>query len=100
MNYSEIYFAIASISTIAVAGLLVWALMYVLIILHDIKKLSNLARKESEFIARSFAKGASILGNELSSEAAGFVRTLFTLLISQFVKPKSSRSKKSKASNS
>lgn len=100
MSYSEIYFAIASVSTIVVAGLLLLALMYVLAILRDIKKLSRLARKESEFIARSFAKGASILGSELSSEAAGFVRTLFTLLISQFVKPQSSRSKKSKVSDS
>ena len=100
MNYSEIYFAIASVSTIVVAGLLLLALIYVLAILRDIKKLSKLARKEAEFIARSFAKGASILGNELSSEAAGFVRTLFTLLISQFVKPQSPRSKKSKVSDS
>lgn len=100
MNYSEIYFAIASVSTIVVAGLLLLALIYVLAILRDIKKLSKLARKEAEFIARSFAKGTSILGNELSSEAAGFVRTLFTLLISQFVKPQNSRSKKSKVSDS
>ena len=99
MIYSEIYFAIASVSTIVVAGLLLLALMYVLAILRDIKKLSKLARKESEFIARSFAKGASILGNELSSEAAGFVRTLFTLLISQFVKPKNTRAKKEKIPN-
>lgn len=100
MSYSEIYFAVASVSTIAVAGLLLLALMYILGILRDVKKISKLARKESEFIARSFAKGASILGSELSSEAAGFVRTLFTLLISQFVKPQSSRSKKPKASSS
>ena len=100
MNYSEVYFAIASVSTIAVAGLLILALIYILAILRDVKKLSNLARKESEFIARSFAKGASILGSELSNEAAGFVRTLFTLLISQFVKPKSSRSRKNKPSDS
>jgi len=100
MSYSDIYFAIASVSTIAVAGLLVLALMYVLAILYDIKRLSKLARKEADFIAQSFAKGASILGSELSGEAAGFVRTLFTLLISQFAKPKSLRAKKVKNPNS
>jgi len=100
MSYSDVYFAIASVSTIAIAGLIVLLLMYVLAILYDIKKLSKLARKEAEFIARSFAKGASILGSELSTEAAGFVRTLFTLLIAQFVKPKRSRTKKEKVQDS
>ncbi|MCL5795178.1 MAG: hypothetical protein M1338_02375 [Patescibacteria group bacterium] len=99
MSYSEIYFAVASVSTIIVAGLLLLALIYILAILRDVKKLSKLAKKEAEFIANSFAKGASILGSELSGETAGFVRTLFTLLISQFVKPKNSRSKKQKALN-
>lgn len=96
MSYSEIYFAISSVSAIAIAGLLFLSLIYILAILRDVRKLSKLARKESEFIARNFAKGVSILGNELSGEAAGFVRTIFTLLISQFVKPKSLRSKKQK----
>ncbi|MEK7669475.1 MAG: hypothetical protein AAB350_02710 [Patescibacteria group bacterium] len=100
MSYSDIYLAVASVATITVAGLLILGLMYVLAILYDVKKLSKLARKEAEFIARSFAKGASILGSELSSEASGFVRTIFTLLISQFAKPKSFKSRKRKILNS
>jgi|GEM_PF-3026094 len=96
MSYSDIYFAIASVSTIAVAGLLLLALIYILGILYDIKRLSKIAKKEAEFIARSFGKGASMFGSELSSEAAGFVRTLFTLLISQFAKPKNSKTKKAR----
>ena len=89
INYSDIYFAILSVSTIAITGLLVLVFMYVISILIDIKRLSKLAKKEAEFIARSLEKGASILGTELSTEAAGFVRTVFTLLISQFAKTKS-----------
>lgn len=96
MNYYDIYFAITSVATIAVAGLLMIVLIRVISILYDIKRLSKLARKEAEFISKSFAKGASILGAELSSEAAGFVRTLFTLLISQFVKPKTSKTTRTK----
>jgi len=57
MSYSDIYFAVASVSTIAVAGLLLLALIYILGILHDIKRLSRIAKKEAEFIARSFKKG-------------------------------------------
>lgn len=84
MNYSEIYFAVTSVSTIALAGLLVLCLMYVLSILHDIKRLSKIAKKEAEIIAKGFEEGVSVFGSELSNEAAGFLRTVFTLLLSQF----------------
>lgn len=96
MNYSDIYFAVASISTIAVAGLLLLALIYVLSILHDVKRLSRIAKKESEIIARGIEKGASLLGNEISNEAAGFVKTVFALLLTHFAnktKPKTKREK-------
>lgn len=89
----EIYFAVASVATIAVFGLLLAILFYVIAILNDIKKLSGLARKEAEFIARSVAKGASILGAELSETTAGFVKTLFSLLISKVAKPKNRKKK-------
>ncbi len=97
MNYSDIYFSIASVATIAVAGVLLLALFYVLSILRDIKKLSKIARKEAEFIAKSFSKGVSFFGNELSSEASGFIKTLFTVLLSQFARPRPSRQRKNKA---
>jgi hypothetical protein len=58
--------------------------MYVLAILHDIKRVSKIAKKEAEMVARSFAKGASLFGTELSSEAAGFLKTIFALLLSHF----------------
>lgn len=97
MNYYDFYFAVASICTIAVAGLIMLSLMYILAILRDVKKISRIAKKEAEFIGRSISKGVGILGTELSSEAAGFLRTLFTLLISQFPgfsgKPKKSKIK-------
>lgn len=97
MSYSEIYLAIASVSTIAVAGLLILILMYVLSILHDVKRVSKIAKKEAEMIARGIAKGASILGSEISLQTAGFVRTIFAVLLSQFAdKPKTSRKKKVK----
>lgn len=95
MDYSDIYFAIASISTIAVAGLLVLALMYILSILYDIKKLSKIAKKEAEIIAKGFEKGASMFGSELSNEAASFVKMVFSLLLSQFSQ-KSNRVKNKK----
>ncbi len=98
MSYSEIYFAIASVATIAVGGLVILCFFYVLSILMDIKRLSALARREADFIARSIGKGVSIFGNELSAEAAGFVKTLFTLMISQFAgSGKGRTAKKSKA---
>lgn len=93
MSYSEIYFAVASVATIAVAGLLILLLLYLLSILSDVKRLSKIARRESETIARNFERGMNFLGSELSQEAAGFVRTIFTLLISYFGKP-TSRSRK------
>ncbi len=94
LSFMQIYFAVASIATIAVFGALLAVLFYFLAILRDVRKLSNIARKEAEFIARSFAKGASILGTELSSEAAGFVRTIFALLLSSIGKPKARKAKK------
>lgn len=93
LSYMQIYFAVASVATIAVFGLLLAVLFYVLSILRDVKKLSNIARREAEFIAKSFAKGASFLGSELSSEASSFVRTIFTLLLSSVVKPKTRKKK-------
>ncbi len=96
MNYSEVYFAVASVATIAVAGLVVLLLMYALSIVYDVKKLSKLARKEAELLARGLAKGASVLGSELSIEAQGFLRTLFTLLLSQFAVKKTRIAKKAK----
>ncbi len=93
-SWSEIYFAVASVATIAVGGLVVLCFVYVLSILMDIKRLSKLAKREVEFIARSVEKGASIFGNELGSEAAGFVKTLFALLLSQFGANKSRKTKK------
>lgn len=83
ISYMNTYFAIASIATIAVAGLLVMILFYIIAILRDIKKLSRIARKEAEMIARSVEKGAEIFGSELSSEAAGFLRAIFALFISK-----------------
>ena len=99
MTYSDIYFAVASISTIAVMGLFLLCLIYVLSILYDIKRLSKIARREAEFIARSFAKGASVLGNELSQEAAGFLKTLFSVLFAQFAQPKTKKVKREKISS-
>lgn len=93
MNYSDAYFAIASVSTIAVAGLLVLALFYVISILMDVKRLSKIAKKEAEMIARGIAKGASLFGTELSGEAAGFVRTVFALLLSHIAHKKSATRK-------
>ncbi len=93
ISYMEIYFAVASVATIAVFGLLLAILFYILGILRDIKKLSSIARKEAELIARSVAKGVSIFGSELSESAASFIKTLFSLLIAKAVKPKARRSK-------
>ncbi len=94
LSYMDIYFAVASVATIAVFGLLVMILFYVIGILRDVKKLSRLARKEAELIARSVAKGAGMLGTELSDSAASFLRTLFTLLISKAVPAKTRRVRK------
>ncbi len=88
MNYLEIYFVVVSISTIIVAVLLVVVLIYILAILYDIKKLSKIAKKESEIIAKGFEVGANILGSQFSNEAAGFVKTVFALLLSHFVTKK------------
>jgi len=90
----EVYFAVASVATIAVFGLILMALFYILGILRDVRKLSSLARKEAEFIARSVAKGASIFGAELSTGAANFIKTLFALLIARAEKPKAHRIRK------
>ena len=93
MNYSEIYLAVASVSTIAVAGLLVLALMYILAILHDIKRLSKIAKRETEMIARGIEKGANLFGTELSSEATGFAKTIFALLLSHFAEKTKTKSR-------
>ena len=92
-NYSDIYFAISSISIIIVAGVLLLCLFYVLSILQDIKRVSKLAKKEVEVIARGLETGASMLGTQLSEEATGFVRTIFALLLSHFGKKTRSRKK-------
>jgi len=84
ITFTEIYLSIASIATIAIAGLLVLCLFYIISILHDIKKLSKLAKKEVEFIARNFEKGVTMFGDNVSSETAGFLKAVFSLLISQF----------------
>ena len=96
MSYSEIYFAVASISTIAVAGLFLLVLIYILSILHDIKRLSKIAKRETEIIARGIEKGASIFGSELSSEATGFAKTIFALLLSHFAEKTKSKTRKKK----
>lgn len=94
MSYSEIYFAVASISTIALAGILLLCLLYALSILRDIKSLSRIAKKEAEIIAKGFEKGAAMFGSNLSEEASGFVRTVFALLLSYFGGVKRTRVKK------
>ncbi len=94
LSFMQIYFAVASVATIAVFGALLATLFYFLAILRDVRKLSALARREAEFLAKSFAKGASVLGTELSSETAGFVKTVFALLLSHVSKPKVRRGKK------
>lgn len=96
MDYSQIYFAVLSISTIAIAGLLVLALFYIIAILNDIKRLSKIAKKEAMIIARGFEQGASILGSQLSLEATGFLRTIFSLLLTQFGNAKPARRKSHK----
>ena len=94
ISYMNIYFAIASIATIAVAGLLIMILFYIIAVLRDIKRLSGIAKKEAEMIARSVEKGAEIFGTEFSAEAAGFLRAIFALLISKVSLGNTSRRKK------
>ncbi len=92
-DYSEVYFATASVSTIIIAGLLLLVFVYALAILYDIKKLSKIARKEAEIISKGFEKGAGMFGTELSSETIGFVRALFAILLSYFA-PKATKPKR------
>ena len=94
MDYSEIYFAIASISTIIVAGLILLVFIYILSILYDVKRLSKIAKKEAEIIAKGFEKSAGIFGAELSNETAAFVKTVFALLLSYFAPRKTSFTKR------
>lgn len=94
ISYSDVYFAITSVATIAVSGLIILALFFVLSILRDIKRISKIARKESEFIAKSFSQGVSVFGHELGEETAGFLRTVFSLLLTKAVKAKTRRVKK------
>ncbi len=96
MNYSEIYLAIASVSTIAVAGVMLLCLIYILSIIRDVKKVSKIARREADMIARGLSKGMSILGSEISLETASFLKTVFALLLSQFGVSKQRAMKKSK----
>lgn len=100
MDYSQIYFSVLSVATLAVAGLLVLVLFYVIAILHDIKRLSKIAKTEAVIIARGFEKGAALLGSHFSDEAAGFLRTIFSLLITQFGGVKTSRRKATKSKES
>lgn len=93
MDYSEIYFAVASVSTIIVGGLVSLLLLYGLSILYDVKRISKIAKKEAEIIARGFEKSAGIFSTELSNETAAFVKTVFALLLSYFA-PKRSTSKR------
>lgn len=83
ISYMDTYFAIASVATIAIAGLLIMILFYLIAILRDVKRLSGIAKKEAEIIAKSVEKGAEIFGTELSAEATGFLRALFSILISK-----------------
>jgi len=96
MNYSDIYFAVASVSTIIIAGLLLLILTYILSIVIDVKRLSKIAKEEAQLIARGLEKGASLLGGKLSDETAGFVRTVFALLLSQFADKKKTHTRKIK----
>lgn len=96
MDYSQVYFAVVSSATLMLAGLFLLGMLYIIAILSDIKKLSGLAKKEAEIIAKGFEKGASIFGSELSSEAAGFVKTVFALLLSHFATKKSTTKKAKK----
>jgi hypothetical protein len=94
MDYYETYFAVASVSTIIVAGLVLMILIYILAIFRDIKKISRVAKKEVELIAKGLEKGAGLFGTQLSDEAAGFVKTIFALLLSHFA-PKKGRTTRS-----
>lgn len=99
ISFSEVYFAVVSVSTIIVACFILSALLYILSILSDVKRLSKIAKKEAEIIAKGFEKGASIFGGELSEEASGFVRTVFALLLAHFAPKKNRRSKTPKTKN-
>lgn len=89
MDYAEVYFAVASISTILVACFLLSCLLSVFSILRDIKKLSNLARREAEIIAKGVEKGVEFLPAEFSRQTAGFIKAVFALLLSHFAPRKS-----------
>lgn len=93
MAFSEIYFIIASIANLIIAAFLLLVLFYLLAILSDVKRLSKIAREEAELVAKGLAKGAGIFGNELSEEASGFIRTVFSWLLSYFAPKKSRRSR-------
>lgn len=95
MNYGEVYFVIVSIANLVIATFLLLISFYALSILSDIKRLSKIAKKEAEIIAKGFEKGATIVGSELGNEATGFVKTVFGLLLSNFA-PKKPRTTKVK----
>jgi hypothetical protein len=97
MDYSDIYFAISSVSVIAVAILVLICLLYIISILYDIKRLSRIARREAEVIAKGIQSGAALFGSGLSGEANTFVKTLFATLLTHFVsKATKKRSTKAK----
>ena len=96
MDYSDIYFAISSVSVIAVAILVLICLLYIISILYDVKRLSGVARREAEVIAKGIQKGAQLFGTELSGEANTFVKTLFAALLTHFVS-KSTKKRSTKA---
>lgn len=95
MDYADIYFVVASVSTVIVALFFVIIVVYIISILSDVKRLSHIAKKEAEIIAKGVEKGADLLGHELSVEAAGFVKTVFSLLLSRFVKKEEHKGRKS-----
>lgn len=89
MDYSEIYFAVASVSTIAVACVLILCLLYFMRILIDIRTLSKIARKEVEVISKGIEKGAGIFASNLSEETVSFAKTIFAILLSHFASNRS-----------
>jgi len=98
MSYLEIYFAVASVATILVAGILVLVFIYILSILIDIKRISKTAKEEVKIIARGLENSANLFGSHLSEETVGFVKTIFAILLSHFADKKSSsfKTKRSK----
>lgn len=91
MFYSDIYFAVSSVSVLAIAILVLICLLYIISILYDIKRLSKIARREAEIIAKGIQSGAALFGSSLSGEANTFVKTLFATLLTHFVSKSTKR---------